>query len=353
MSETSNTAPGSTPANLKQDNASRIQGLLKKTLASKLPAATMKVDVTTPTVIPPEAGQEGPVTERIPSTLPDLLELQRNDRIYKVPLEWLDFEDNTFYNRQNHAELLAEPESEELKTTLTNFGQQVPCIVQFNDAGKLQIIDGWRRSLCLRDLNAASVEIRVVKLDKKMAAQLAAVANFSREDLPDYQRASYINKLCTAFEINKDEVAAMTGLGKRYIYRVLNLFNSENAAFHDALAENKIGLTAAIRLSDGASNLSPEEKANLVSKVISSGKKSATEAVLDATLAAKEAKEPKSKKDKGGKEKKSYFISDSKTGKIQFKAVAGKKSTKTEIDVILRDLSQFKDALAKLRKGIK
>jgi len=352
MSESPNP---NTPANLRQDNASRIQAMLKKTLENKLPAATQKVDVTAPaaTVPGPGAVPALPGSERIPTTLPELLELQRNDRIYKVPLEWLDYDDNTFYNRQDHAELLAEPESEELKTTLANFGQQVPCIVQFNDANKLQIIDGWRRSLCLRDIKASTVEVRVVKLDKKTAAQLAAVANFSREDLPDYQRAAYINKLCTTFEINKDEVATMTGLGKRYIYRVLNLFTEDNSVFHDALAQEQIGLTAAIRLADSASNLSPEEKAKLVQDVIKSDKRSATEAVQDATLKAKESKEPKSGKDKGGKEKKSYFISDSKTGKIQFKAVAGKQSTKTEIDVILRDLSSFKDALAKLRKGIK
>ena len=186
----------------------------------------------------------------------------RPDRVYKVPLAYLDFDNKQFYNREAAETLDLKEFQEQIKVQ----GQLYPVITRPGPGDKLQIVAGWRRSLALKALNKP-VAVYVWSLDDQNAALIAGYENIQRESLSDWSTADYIRRMRDEFKISPREIAEKLGKGRQYTYEILSIFDHPEVVA--SLKARKIALTSARLISRTASSkkAKPELVASIVAQV--------------------------------------------------------------------------------------
>jgi ParB-like chromosome segregation protein Spo0J len=280
------------------------------------------------------------------------------DVIYRVPFDFIDWNDKDFFTRDSEEDLLAEEETKQLMLALETLGQLVPCICRFNESGKLQILDGWRRSLSLRVLfekgnDLKGVKVQFVKLTPKEAIGLTTVVNFNRKDHTGYQKVVQINKMVSQFDYSVDETVNVTGFDRRYIYRMLLLCKDENAVVLEALKNDRVSLRQAVFVAEATKDMAPDAKIGEIEKVEKKEEAVVNEAT-DEDSGNGEKVQTKPIADKKSKQLASCFILDPESGRFHFRAVVNpRKTSVTEIDVILEEIPKLQTALKDLRKKLK
>lgn len=300
--------------------------------------------------------------------LEQLKKTLRLDLIYRVPLEWVDWDDKAFFTRTSEEELMAEEETSELIHSLPTIGQIVPCIVRFNEAGKIQIADGWRRSLSIRKILTEAGEnkpgvlrdglkIQFISLTPKEVIGLTTAVNFNRKDHTGYQKVVQIHKMMDQYGYSADEISSTTGFDRRWVYRLILLTKPENAVILDSLRVNQVSLKQAIAVAERTKDMRPEVKVKEVNKA-------AGENPAQTQDGAQNGERPNEEGDKapvenpGGRVKKpkelsSYFIMDEGSGNFRISAkVNARKTSLTEIGVMIGEGMQFLSALRDLKKKL-
>jgi hypothetical protein len=312
---------------------------------------------------------EAPSTPTAPAgplTLEGLRNNVQYDVVYTVPVDWIDWEDKTFFTRENEEAVLQDEETDQLRDSLASIGQQVPAIFMFNEAGKIQLADGWRRSLSIRRMiveakakgataPASGVKGQFVKLTPKEAIGLTTTVNFNRKDHTGYQKVVQIGKMMAPpFGYSADEVADTTGLNKSWVFRLLYILKPENNLLLDALKANKITLSEAVTVARRTEGMIPEKKAHEVAKL----EKAILE--VEAATEGKDGEEGKDRADSGAKarpKKKggigSYFIEDPASGRFSFAAKVNPKSANpVEVAAMIDQTTQFLSALRVVKKKL-
>lgn len=272
---------------------------------------------------------------------------------YPVPLEWVDFEDRAgTFMRQDEEVLLALPTTKEIEGSILAHGQSNPVKVRWNQAGKLQIIDGWTRCLILRKNKKVSVTIKVLNISEAEAALMAGDDNFNRQEIPDYFKAEFIHRLSTVQNFSADKIAERYGVSNQWIYKVLAIFKFP--PIRDSLKKNEISLNTARRLSEVGNKLDEKQLSSLVAKTANKELKitKLKEEVEGGTgTASKKAK--KESADEEGKAKQKLFDKLPNGKHVFNKVVFNPKETNSrEVENLLKHVSAFRELLWATKKEL-
>lgn len=178
------------------------------------PAAAQSPVQPAPSPLSPESASKMDTGEL---TLKDVLEGKFNPlMMYRVPLDWISYEDSANYNR-DPIEVVEKSEGFlSLVESIKSSGQKIPGMVRPNPAtGRIQITDGWRRALACRKGKVPTYLCLLTNSTDVDAAVEALALNLLREDLPEYKKLDEIKKLHDQYDLTYDEISRRTGFGTK------------------------------------------------------------------------------------------------------------------------------------------
>jgi hypothetical protein len=254
--------------------------------------------------------------------------------------------------RQSEDVLLALPKTKEIEGSILAHGQTNPAKVRFNQAGKLQIIDGWTRSLILRKNKKVSISVKVLNITEQDAALMAGEDNFNRQEIPDFFKAEFIHRLSTTQGFSADKIAERYGVNPQWIYKALAIFKFPPIL--ESLKKSEISLNTARRLTEVGNKLNAKELESLVSKTAKKELK-ITHIRSEVEEGKGEAGKKGSKADAEGENKSKQKIFDKlPNGRHVFNKVVfdPQGTTLREVESLLKHVGSFRDVLWASKKEL-
>ncbi len=161
----------------------------------------------------------------------------RDDLIYSIPMDWIDFEDKTFATRSTD---IAE-DINEMASSIESKGQQQPVKLRIRPAGKLQIVMGWTRSYASQKLGRNVLGI-LTNADDQTCKIWALIENVRRTDLSGRDQVLRYSALREE-GISAADIAKFLGVSEQYIYSILRV--KDYPVVYTALENNRLTLGAA------------------------------------------------------------------------------------------------------------
>ena len=167
-------------------------------------------------------------------------------QVKKIGLDEIDFEDTEFCFRVDF-------NVRDLMDDIKRNGQQFPVILRRKeDAGKYQIISGFRRCHTLRELKVSDVKA-IVRDDMSddRAYHVSYVENEKRKNLNGIDKAHAISKLSSRGK-SPEEIQLIFGIGERQYYRYKKAIDFPEE-IKDAITDRFIGVTHGLILNEAYS----------------------------------------------------------------------------------------------------
>lgn len=141
---------------------------------------------------------------------------------------------------------------DELAATIKEDGLLQPIVVTKDEDGRYMVIAGERRYRACSSLSMRTIKAHVIKVSSKRVQELSLVENIQRDDLTDFEKAQFINKLWASGHYeSKKELAETIGKSQSYLSKAFKAVKLCNEIVQD-LEENKsdIGLEVLQELSN-------------------------------------------------------------------------------------------------------
>jgi len=141
---------------------------------------------------------------------------------------------------------------DELAASIQEDGLLQPIVVTKDENGRYMVIAGERRYRACSSLSMSTIKAHVIKVSSKRVQELSLVENIQREDLTDFEKAQFINKLwASKHYASKKELAETIGKSQSYLSKAFKAVKLCDAVVKD-LEESKrdIGLEVLQELSN-------------------------------------------------------------------------------------------------------
>ena len=141
---------------------------------------------------------------------------------------------------------------DELAATIKEDGLLQPIVVIKDEDGRYMVVAGERRYRACSSLSMRTIKAHVIKVSAKRVQELALVENIQRDDLTDFEKAQFINKLWASGHYEtKKELAETIGKSQSYLSKAFKAVKICDAIVKD-LEESKrdVGLEVLQELSN-------------------------------------------------------------------------------------------------------
>ncbi|MDG7000286.1 MAG: ParB/RepB/Spo0J family partition protein, partial [Nitrososphaerota archaeon] len=132
---------------------------------------------------------------------------------------------------------------ERLAHSLDENGQLTPIRIRTsqNHPGKFEIIDGHRRFIAAKKLGWKMIRGELVDKNDEQTYCESLIENYEREDLSDYEKALFFERMNKEFRRTYEEIGRMVNLSKQQVgsyVAMLRLFSPSQIASNSGLADS-------------------------------------------------------------------------------------------------------------------
>lgn len=145
----------------------------------------------------------------------------------------------------------------ELAASIKEQGLLQPIMVRLTESGRYQIILGERRFRAIKSLGWVTIPCIVKNLEDEQVLVVSLIENIQREDVTFWDQAMAVKGLKNLGH-DVDKVATLLGKSKRWVYRVLQIFNTPERV-QELVRDEKINGWVATELTTLSVNGETEE----------------------------------------------------------------------------------------------